>query len=92
MGKMTKRELMMAAVMILLLTLWIGHSFFSLDGTTTAFVGLSILLLSGVLSWEDIKAEKTARDTLIWFAALLMMVRQIGELGVTNGWVPQSLV
>lgn len=90
MGKMTKQEMTMAAVVVLLLILWIGHSFFSLDSTTTAFIGLSILLLSGVLSWEDIKAEKAAWDTLIWFAALLMMAGQIGELGVTK-WLGSTI-
>lgn len=47
------------------------------DATTASFVGLSILLLSGVLSWEDVKSEKGAWDTLIWFAALLMMANQL---------------
>jgi DASS family divalent anion:Na+ symporter len=42
------------------------------------------LLLSGVLSWEDVKSEKGAWDTLIWFAALLMMANQLKKLGFTT--------
>ncbi|SUG13207.1 putative cation transporter [Salmonella enterica subsp. arizonae] len=51
---------------------------------TASFVGLSILLLSGVLTWEDVKSEKGAWDTLIWFAALLMMANQLKKLGFTS--------
>ncbi|EEJ3717519.1 anion permease, partial [Salmonella enterica subsp. enterica serovar Braenderup] len=54
------------------------------DATTASFVGLSILLLSGVLTWEDVKSEKGAWDTLIWFAALLMMANQLKKLGFTS--------
>lgn len=39
---------------------------------------------SGVLSWEDVKSEKGAWDTLIWFAALLMMANQLKKLGFTT--------
>jgi DASS family divalent anion:Na+ symporter len=64
------------------------------DPTTASFVGLSVLLLSGVLSWEDVKSEKGAWDTLIWFAALLMMANQLKKLGFTTwfgGVIGESL-
>ncbi len=35
-----------------------------LSATTTAMIGLSLLLLTGVLSWEDILKAKSAWDTL----------------------------
>ncbi|EFP5505754.1 anion permease [Salmonella enterica subsp. enterica serovar Johannesburg] len=67
-----------------LLVLWIFGSSLGVDATTASFVGLSILLLSGVLTWEDVKSEKGAWDTLIWFAALLMMANQLKKLGFTS--------
>ncbi|MDM2912158.1 anion permease [Citrobacter sp. Cpo012] len=67
-----------------LLVLWIFGDTLGVDATTASFVGLSILLLSGVLSWEDVKSEKGAWDTLIWFAALLMMANQLKKLGFTT--------
>ncbi|MCO6523946.1 MAG: DASS family sodium-coupled anion symporter, partial [Candidatus Schmidhempelia sp.] len=84
MGKITIKELFMAATIVLLLILWIFGKNLDIDSTTTAFIGLSLLLLSGVLSWEDIKGEKSAWDTLIWFAALLMMSGEVDRLGVTK--------
>ncbi|WP_348254188.1 anion permease, partial [Salmonella enterica] len=63
--------------------LWIFGSPPGVDAPTASFVGLAILLLSGVRTWEDVKSEKSAWDTLIWFAALQMMANQLKKLGFT---------
>lgn len=84
MGKVKAGEWVMVFTVVVLLVLWIFGQQLGVNATTTAFVGLSILLLSGVLSWEDIKSEKGAWDTLIWFAALLMMATQLQKLGFTK--------
>ncbi len=46
---------------------------FSINATTAAFIGLSILLCTGVLNWDDIFKNKGAWDTVVWFSALVMM-------------------
>lgn len=84
MGKMSRNEWIMLITVGILLILWIFGDVLKVDATTASFVGLSILLLSNVLDWEDIKGEKGAWDTLIWFAALLMMANQLKKLGFTN--------
>ncbi|GKX61345.1 anion permease [Leminorella grimontii] len=84
MGKMTRSEWIMAVTVVLLLVLWIFGGPLGVDATTASFVGLSFLLLTGVLTWEDVKSEKGAWDTLIWFAALLMMADQLKALGFTT--------
>lgn len=84
MGPMARGEWLMAFTVLLLLVLWIFGDSLGVDATTASFVGLSFLLLSGVLRWEDIKSEKGAWDTLIWFAALLMMANQLKKLGFTT--------
>ncbi|AXW86101.1 anion permease [Lonsdalea britannica] len=83
MGSMSRGEWLMAATVLILLVLWIFGDKLGVDATTASFVGLSFLLLTGVLSWDDIKSEKGAWDTLIWFAALLMMANQLKNLGFT---------
>lgn len=45
-------------------------------------LGLSILLILGVLTWDDCLSEKTAWDTLAWFAVLIGMATQLTVLGV----------
>lgn len=84
MGPIGRGEWLMAFTVLLLLVLWIFGDKLGVDATTASFVGLSFLLLSGVLRWEDIKSEKGAWDTLIWFAALLMMANQLKKLGFTT--------
>jgi DASS family divalent anion:Na+ symporter len=69
----------------ILLGLWITGDLFSIDATTTAFIGLAILLLTSVLTWDDVKAEKGAWDTIVWFAVLVMMASSLNRLGFI-GW------
>ena len=95
MGKMQRREWIMLAVFVLLLVLWIfGDQLAKIDSATTALVGLGVLLLSGVLTWKDILEEENAWDTLVWFAALVMMASFLNELGLIPWFthVAQSMV
>jgi DASS family divalent anion:Na+ symporter len=82
MGPLKREEKFMIGVFLLLLTLWIFGARFDLSATTSAFVGLCVLLLTQVLSWSDIKKEQGAWDTLVWFAVLVMMATYLNELGM----------
>ncbi len=85
MGKLTLPEKLMLLTFFILLFLWITGDLFTIDATTTAFIGLSILLLTSVLTWEDVKSEKGAWDTIVWFAVLVMMASSLNTLGFI-GW------
>jgi divalent anion:Na+ symporter, DASS family len=82
MGPIKKAEWNMIAVFLLILGLWIFGSKIDISSTTTALIGLSVLLLTSVLSWDDIKKEQGAWDTLVWFAALVMMASYLNTLGM----------
>jgi DASS family divalent anion:Na+ symporter len=88
MGKITIQEGLMVATFIILLVLWIFGNLISIDATTGALIGLCILLLCGVLTWEDVKSEKGAWDTIVWFSALVMMGSYLNSLGLI-GWFGQ---
>jgi len=82
-GPMTAAEKVMASTIVGLLALWIlGDSLLGLSATTVALIGLCVLLVSGVLTWQDVTMEKQAWDTLVWFAVLVMMATQLNELGL----------
>lgn len=82
-GPMSSAEKVMTATIVGLLALWtLGDAFLDMSATTTALVGLVVLLLSGVLTWDDIKKETQAWDTLVWFAVLVMMATQLNALGL----------
>ncbi|MCH4247105.1 MAG: anion permease [Acinetobacter populi] len=91
MGAITRHELIMLGVFGILLLLWAGipamifGEAWTIDATTTAFLGLCLLLITGVLTWDDILTQKSAWDTITWFAALVMMATYLNKLGLI-GW------
>ncbi len=95
-GPMKSSELVTLGVLALMLLMWAGVPAMlfgpgmDLNATTTAMIGLSLLLLTGVLEWEDILKAKSAWDTLIWFAALVMMATFLGKLGLIT-WFSTSI-
>lgn len=96
MGPMTRGEKVLLGVFALLLALWAGvperviGDAWAVDATTAAFVGLGVLLLTGVLDWEDLLKEKSAWDTVVWFSALVMMATYLNKLGLI-GWLSKSI-
>lgn len=81
MGKISLAEKFMIGIFIVALILWITGSFINIDATLTAFIALSILLLTGVLNWKDILNETGAWNTLVWFSVLVLMADQLNKLG-----------
>ena len=73
MGSIAKAEKFMIGVFIIALLLWVVGSFIGVDATLTAFIALSLLLITGVLDWKDILNETGAWNTLVWFSVLVMM-------------------
>jgi DASS family divalent anion:Na+ symporter len=95
-GPMSRDEKILLGVFALLLFLWASvlerliDPTWAVDPTTAAFVGLGVLLLSGVLSWDDLLKEKSAWDTIVWFSALVMMATYLNKLGLI-GWLSKAI-
>jgi len=95
-GPISIPEIITMGVFTILLLLWAGvpvmlfGNDFAVPPTTAAFLGLGILLLTGVLSWDDILGNKGAWDTITWFAALVMMASFLGKLGLVS-WLAQTV-
>ncbi|WP_445678757.1 DASS family sodium-coupled anion symporter [Radicibacter daui] len=87
-GPVSGGEWVMIVTFAVLLLLWanvpemIFGPAFRLDATVVAFIGLFALIITGTISWDDVLAEKSAWDTLVWFGALVMMAEQLNKLGV----------
>ncbi|RZB71497.1 Dicarboxylate transporter 2.1, chloroplastic [Glycine soja] len=80
MGLVIKNEWIMVGTMLLAVSLWI----FGIASAVAAMIGLSILLLLGVLDWNNCWNEKSAWDTLAWFAILVGMASQLTNLGYVS--------
>jgi len=82
MGPVNRSEWILLVTFGLLLILWILSGPLGIHTTATALLGLVVLLVTGVLTWEDVLKEKGAWDTLVWFSALVMMASYLTELGL----------
>ncbi|MDH0673160.1 anion permease [Empedobacter sp. GD03861] len=95
-GPISLSEKITMGVFTILLLLWAGipalifGSEYSVQPTTAAFIGLSILIVTGVLTWEDILKNTGAWDTIVWFAALVMMAGFLGKLGLVS-WLASTV-
>lgn len=95
-GPLSKEEKITLFVFIILLLMWSGipsiifGNKFIINPTVSAFIGLSILLFTGVLNWDDILKTKSAWDTIIWFSTLVMMATFLGKLGLID-WFSETI-
>ena len=80
----------MGAISIALLVAWILGSTIGLDVTAAALMAVAALLLTGVLSWEDICARTPRRGTRSsGLPCSLMMATFLGEFGLIKWFTPQ---
>ncbi|MEI7255981.1 anion permease [Dickeya dadantii] len=82
MGPMSRNEWIVLCVFLGLVVFWVLGSTLNIDATLTALGGLSVLLLTRALSWEDVTGEKEAWHTVVWFAVLMMLATQLNKMGL----------
>jgi len=89
-GPLTRHERIVAVTFVGMVALWGVAGSVGLDSTAIAFLGLGILLATGVLTLGDIAKEGDVLATFIWFAVLYTLSGQLNELGFM-GYVGQRL-
>lgn len=89
MGPMSRDEKIMLATMGTAVLLWVCGDAIGVSAVTTAMIGLSGLLLSGVLTWRECLTYPAAWDTLFWFAVLVGMSGQLNSMGVISHFANQ---
>ena len=80
-GPLTRDQKIVAATFVGMVTLWGAAATFGIDTTAVAFLGLGVLLVTGVLKLGDIAQEGDVLATFIWFAALFTLSDQLNRLG-----------
>ncbi|PQM34081.1 putative dicarboxylate transporter 1 protein [Prunus yedoensis var. nudiflora] len=91
MGPMSNKEIIMSGTLLLTVGLWIFGGVLNVDAVTAAILGLSVLLVTGVITWKECLAESVAWDTLTWFAALIAMAGYLNKYGLIS-WFSQTVV
>jgi DASS family divalent anion:Na+ symporter len=84
MGPMSRGEWIMLVVFILTAGLWMTTAWHHINYTVVALIGVCGLLLTGVLSWDDVLGNRSAWDTFIWYGGLVRMAEVLGETGITK--------
>jgi len=81
MGPLTRDQKVVGVTFLGMVILWGLSSTFGIDSTAVAFLGLGVMLATGVLTLGDIAKEGDVLATFIWFASLFTMSSQLNELG-----------
>lgn len=81
-GAITRKELMMLGYAILALIFWIFGKELGVNSTVAAMLVLSLMVLSDVITWDDVISNKSAWNVLIWFATLVAMASGLSKTGV----------
>ncbi len=83
-GPIARAEQVMLGVFAFITFLWMTQGWNNIDYAITALAGLTILLIGGVLTWDDVLAERNGWDVFVWYGAIYQMARALTEAGVTR--------
>ncbi len=83
-GRLAPGEKVMLAVFVLVAALWMTKDWHGLDYTVVALIGVGVLLIAGVIGWNDVIGERGGWDVFIWYGGLMMMGKALGESGITK--------
>ncbi|HEU0201275.1 MAG TPA: anion permease [Burkholderiaceae bacterium] len=80
MGGLSRRELTLSVLVVIALALWIFGGAYA-DATTAALIVICLMILTGVVTWDDIVANKGAWNTLAWFVTLVALADGLNRVG-----------
>ena len=86
MGPMSRNERILAVVFAVVCGLWITSDIHKIDITLTALLGSVALLITGVLTWEDVKSERSGWDIFIWYGGVVMLGKALNDTGVPTAF------
>jgi L-tartrate/succinate antiporter len=82
MGRISGKEILMAFFAFLALILWVFGKELNVNATTAAISIVSLMVLTDVVTWDDILANKSAWNVLVWFATLVALAAGLKEVGI----------
>jgi L-tartrate/succinate antiporter len=83
-GRIKRTEILMALLVSLALGLWIFGGDW-VHPTTAALLVLCLMMLVGIIDWNDVLGERRAWNTLTWFATLVTLADGLNRVGFL-GW------
>jgi L-tartrate/succinate antiporter len=89
MGRITRQEMTLLALVIVALSLWIGGARY-VDATVAAMLVVAVMVILRVVSWNDVLGNAGAWNVFVWFATLVTLASGLAEVKFVS-WVAQSL-
>lgn len=83
-GPMGRPERLMLMVFGLVASLWMTTAFHHIHYAAVALLGIAVLLLTGVLGWEDLLGERAGWDVFIWYGGLVQLAAALSNTGLTG--------
>ena len=80
MGRVGFKEISMALLALLAVSLWIFGGDF-INATNVAMLVLSLMVMTRIVEWDDVLAHKQVWNVLVWFATLVMMADGLNKVG-----------
>ncbi|MCC8404071.1 anion permease [Paraburkholderia sp. MMS20-SJTN17] len=80
MGPLTRREITLAVLVLIALALWVFADDY-VNPTTAALMVIALMLVTRVVSWDDMLGNKQAWNTLVWFATLVALADGLSRTG-----------
>merc|ERR1719188_395669 len=90
MGPATDDEKVFGAVILGMVVLWGLASTLGIPPVVTAVSGLSVLILTGVLTWDDCVRNQAAWSTFVNFALLVSLAAMLNNLGIVK-WLAATI-
>jgi len=84
MGPVSRNEWVMGSIFLGLVVLWVLGDWIGVGATLAAAIGVSLMIVVGVLTWKDALAETSAWDTMIWIGLLIMLASKLNEYGMVK--------
>jgi len=79
-GGLSGREITLGVLVLIALALWIfGGNV--INATTAALLVICLMMVTRVVSWDDIVGNKAAWNTLAWFATLVALADGLNKVG-----------
>jgi L-tartrate/succinate antiporter len=90
MGPLSSREWAVASLAFVAILLWIfGGSY--INATTAALVVVSIMLMVGIMTWDDVLSNREAWKALTLLATLVTLADGLNRTGFI-GWFAETIV
>jgi L-tartrate/succinate antiporter len=80
MGRMSAHEIILTVLVSVAIAMWVGGGNY-VDAATAAFIVVSLMLVTGIITWEDMAKNDSAWTTIALLALLVTMADGLGRSG-----------